>query len=121
MENIISLNHKDIDKAIEAYISDHGVALDGKTIEIKFTSGRGATATNSASVKVTNKEEVQTVETTKDAEKSSNDTSEAIEEKEDPVEETEPVAETQETAIGTDEVAADTSEPDDTESLFGQD
>lgn len=130
MENIISLNHNDIDKAIKAYIADHGVTLDGKTIEIKLNSGRGANAANSASVTVTNKEEAQEEVEQEDAVKSEETASEVTEttEEEDTTEAKEvetdtqagdPIAETEETAIGTDEVQTDTSEPDDTESLFG--
>lgn len=54
MENIISLDHHDIDQAIKQYIESQGINLTNKLFDIKFTQGRGANATNSANVHVSN-------------------------------------------------------------------
>lgn len=135
MQNIISLDHRDIDKAIKDYISSQGVTLDNKHIDIKFTSGRGPNAVNSASVTVTNTTEVTTdADATKSTEKEPEVVNKAketdvvtesenqAEAKEEMLDDDQP-AETKETLVVEDEPKSDDDdtgpEPSDTKSLFG--
>ena len=39
----ITLKQREIESALKAYIVQQGFSLDGKTVEINFTAGRGTT------------------------------------------------------------------------------